>query len=159
MLFCTLAPRPALGVDHSLPAPPRPLRAASDWRSVAEDHTSARLCAARDEGVGRALLSARDHGESLEALKLLADTAVRTGDWSLLGEIGRWPIPPGPSCACDDLAWYAAILHAQGREAVGARTVTPTTSRRRLEPAPVSRIARIRRPDIAARGTYSSTIT
>lgn len=112
-------------VEAATPTPPAP---EPDWLAIAEARGRAGLYAARDVSARKALLQAPEQADKLEALKLLADTAARTGDWTSFDETLPWPwragttdpepslpwpSPPGPDCQCDELAWRVAVQHAR----------------------------------------------
>lgn len=98
------------------PAAPPP-----DSLATARARGAAGFYAARDASARAALFGARDDGGRLEALKLLADTASRTGDWTSLDVASKFPPPPGPGCACDELAWHVALVLGRLRRFEEAR--------------------------------------
>ena len=81
---------------------------ANDWRTLAQARGDAGFYVARDALARRALMISPGQAERLDALKLLADTAARTGDWTVVEAISPNLDAPGPDCQCDDLAWHAA---------------------------------------------------
>ncbi len=81
-----------------------------DWLALARTRGEAGFYAARDASARMALDGAHDDDARLAALKLLADTAERTGDWTVLDTAIFWPPPPSSACGCDSLALHAAVL-------------------------------------------------
>lgn len=90
--------------------------------AIARARGDAGFYAARDASARRALRHAHDDAARMEALKLLADTAKRTGDWSTIHD-ARLALPrrPGPDCACDELAWRVAVVLGRSRLTDDAR--------------------------------------